>query len=160
MLRLVRRFVPVVGDYRGARFFVREGGKLHATPLLMVLIVVEATDVVFAVDSIPAIFAVTTDPFIVYTSNIFAILGLRSLFFLLAGMMGSFHYLKPALALVLTFIGVKMLISDLVHVPIALSLAVVVGLLAAGVVLSLLRPAPPVRPIEGTAPAREDETAR
>jgi tellurite resistance protein TerC len=160
ILRVFRRVFPVVNEYHGARFFVRQEGRRFATPLLAVLVAVEATDIVFAVDSIPAIFAITRDPFIVYTSNIFAILGLRSLFFLLAGMMGSFHYLKPALALVLTFIGVKMLISDLVHVPIALSLAVVVGLLAAGVVLSLLRPAPPVRPIEGTAPAREDETAR
>ena len=142
LLRAFRRVVPTVSEYHGASFFVRRDGRRWATPLLAVLVAVEATDIVFAVDSIPAIFAITRDPFIVYTSNIFAILGLRSLFFLLAGMMGSFHYLKPALAVVLTFIGVKMLISDLVHVPIALSLLVVVGLLAAGVVLSLLKPAP------------------
>jgi tellurite resistance protein TerC len=118
-----------------------------ATPLLAVLVAVEATDILFAVDSIPAIFAVTRDPFIVYTSNIFAILGLRALFFLLAGMMGRFHLLRPALAAVLAFIGVKMLVSDLVHVPAAVSLAVVLALLAAGVVASLRKPDP--RPAAG-----------
>jgi tellurite resistance protein TerC len=153
ILRVFRRIVPTVSDYRGASFFVFREGRRYATPLLAVLVAVEATDVVFAVDSIPAIFAITLDPFIVYTSNIFAILGLRSLFFLLAGMMGSFHYLKPALALVLTFIGAKMLVSDLFHVPIALSLIVVVGLLAAGVVLSLMRPLPEaVRPAHPADP--------
>jgi len=144
LLRLVRRFVPVAPAYQGARFFVRAGGRLMATPLLLVLLVVEATDIVFAIDSIPAIFAVTDDPFIVFTSNIFAILGLRALFFLLAGVVTRFHYLKVGLGLVLAFVGTKMLLSDLVHVPIGLSLAVVASLIGGSMVASLLRP--PDRP--------------
>jgi tellurite resistance protein TerC len=139
--QLFRRCVPAISDYRGARFVVREGGKLLATPLLFVLVLIEWTDVVFAVDSIPAIFAVTGDPFIVFTSNIFAILGLRSLFFLLQGVIGRFHLLKPALAAVLLFVGVKMLAMDFVKIPIGLSLGIVAGLIAAGVVASLLVPA-------------------
>jgi tellurite resistance protein TerC len=119
---------------------VVENGRRYATPLLLVVVVVEATDVVFAVDSIPAIFAITTDPFIVYTSNIFAILGLRALYFLLAGVMDRFHYLRFALALVLGFVGVKMLIAEIYKIPIAASLAVVATLLAGSVVASLLRP--------------------
>ena len=138
--RLFRRVVPAVTEYRGAHFTVVENGKRYATPLLAVLVVVEATDVVFAVDSIPAIFAVTRDPFIVYTSNIFAILGLRALYFLLAGVMDKFHYLKVGLALVLCFVGVKMLLVDLYKIPIAASLAVVALLLAGSIVASLLRP--------------------
>jgi len=146
LLRLVRRYVPVVSTYQGARFFVRAGGRLMATPLLLVLVVVEATDIVFAIDSIPAIFAVTGDPFIVYTSNIFAILGLRALFFLLAGVLTRFQYLKIGLGLVLAFVGTKMLISDLYKIPIGLSLAVVAALIGGAVVASLLRPPskPPV----------------
>ena len=146
LLRLVRRYVPVVSTYQGARFFVRTGGRLMATPLLLVLVVVEATDIVFAIDSIPAIFAVTGDPFIVYTSNIFAILGLRALFFLLAGVLTRFQYLKIGLGLVLAFVGTKMLISDLYKIPIGLSLAVVAALIGGAVVASLLRPPhkPPV----------------
>ncbi len=140
LLRLVRRVVPVVSTYQGARFFVRAGGRLMATPLLLVLVVVEATDIVFAIDSIPAIFAVTGDPFIVYTSNIFAILGLRALFFLLAGVLTRFQYLKIGLGLVLAFVGTKMLISDLFKIPIGLSLAVVAALIGGSVVASLLRP--------------------
>ncbi|MDQ7857285.1 MAG: TerC family protein [Armatimonadota bacterium] len=139
-LRLVRRIFPVTPDYREARFFVRDGSRLLATPLLLVLAVVEATDIVFAVDSIPAIFAVTKDPFIVYTSNIFAILGLRALFFLLAGVITRFHHLKYGLGLVLGFVGVKMLASDVVSVPIGLSLAVVVALIGGSVVASLVWP--------------------
>jgi tellurite resistance protein TerC len=139
-LRAFRRVVRAVPDYRGASFAVKEAGKWYATPLLMVLIVVETTDIVFAVDSIPAIFAVTTDPFIVYTSNIFAILGLRALYFLLAGMMGKFRFLKVGLGLVLAFVGVKMLVADLVKVPIAISLGVVAGLLVVSVVASLIYP--------------------
>jgi len=117
-----------------------------ATPLLLVLVVVEATDIVFAIDSIPAIFAVTGDAFIVYTSNIFAILGLRALFFLLAGVLTRFQYLKIGLGLVLAFVGTKMLISDLYKIPIGLSLAVVAALIGGAVVASLLRPPgkPPV----------------
>jgi len=137
----------VTRDYRGARFFVREGGKLLATPLLLVLLIVESTDLVFAVDSIPAIFAVTQDPFIVYTSNVFAILGLRSLYFLLAGVMHKFHYLKLGLAVVLTFVGLKMLMPELSElatgtaytIPTLLSLGVVAAILAVAVAASLLR---------------------
>jgi len=153
--RLFRRLVPAVSDYRGARFTVVENGKRYATPLLAVLVVVEATDVVFAVDSIPAIFAVTTDPFIVYTSNIFAILGLRALYFLLAGVMDKFHYLKVGLALVLCFVGVKMLLVDFYKIPIAASLAAVATLLAGSVAASLLRPRPEPLPRPVAAAAGE-----
>jgi tellurite resistance protein TerC len=144
--RLFRRLVPCTDGYRGSRFTVVEAGKRYATPLLVVLVLIEWTDLVFAVDSIPAIFAVTTDPFIVFTSNIFAILGLRSMFFLLQGVIGNFHLLKPALAAVLAFVGTKMLILDLVKIPIGVSLGVVAALIALGVVGSLLFPkqeAPP-----------------
>ncbi len=147
LVKLLKRFMPVTQDYRGASFFVREGGKLMATPLLLVLLIVESTDLVFAVDSIPAIFAVTNDPFIVYTSNVFAILGLRSLYFLLAGVMHKFHYLKLGLSAVLTFVGVKMLMPDLSEfvtgvsykIPTLLSLGVVAAILIVAVVASLLR---------------------
>lgn len=139
-LRVFRRVVRSVPDYRGASFAVKQAGTWYATPLLMVLFVVEVTDIVFAMDSIPAVFAVTTDPFIVYTSNIFAILGLRALYFLLAGMMGKFRYLNVGLGLVLAFVGVKMLVADVVKVPIAVSLAVIGGLLAISVAASLLFP--------------------
>lgn len=139
VLRLFRRLVPSAAEYHGPRFLVRQAGRWVATPLLLVLVTIEATDVVFAVDSIPAIFAVTRDPFIVYTSNIFAILGLRALFFLLAGAMGKIHYLKPALALVLLFVGAKMLLADVYKIPIAASLAVITGLLGGAVVASLVR---------------------
>lgn len=153
MLKLVRRFVPMVPEYRGGRFSVVEGGRRYGTPLLMVLVVVEATDVVFAVDSIPAIFAITSDPFIVYTSNIFAILGLRALYFVLAGMMNKFHYLKVGLGLVLAFVGVKMLIMDFYKLPVAVSLGVVLGLLAASIATSLLLPpAKPPLPEPGPEP--------
>jgi tellurite resistance protein TerC len=136
---LFRRFVPCVADYRGARFVVREGGRWFATPLFLVLVSIEGADVVFAVDSIPAVFAVTDDPFIVYTSNIFAILGLRALFFLLAGLLGRIYYLKIGLALVLAFVGVKMLISEFYKIPIALSLGVIACLLGGAVLASFLR---------------------
>ncbi len=139
-VRLARRILPMATDYHGHKFFVRQGGKLFATPLLLVLIVIETTDLVFAVDSIPAIFAVTTDPFIVYTSNIFAILGLRALYFLLAGIMGSFRFLKVGLGLVLVFVGAKMGLADFYKVPIGVSLLVVLGLIGGSVVLSLLLP--------------------
>ena len=142
LVRLFRRFIPSVPDYHGARFFVVEGGHRYATPLLLVLVAVEATDLVFAVDSIPAIFAVTTDPFIVYTSNIFAILGLRALYFLLAGVMDRFHYLKVGLALVLAFVGVKMLIVDLYKIPITMALTIIAVLISGSIVTSLLRPQP------------------
>jgi tellurite resistance protein TerC len=138
LFRLFKRLVPSVSGYHGQRFTVVKDGRRYATPLLLVLVAVEATDLVFAVDSIPAIFAVTQDPFIVYTSNIFAILGLRSMYFLLAGIIERFVYLKVGLALVLAFVGVKMLIVELYKIPIAVSLAVVATLLAGSVVVSLL----------------------
>lgn len=140
LVRLFKRLVPTVPDYHGTRFFLREKGRWYATPLLIVLLVIEGTDVVFAVDSIPAIFAVTSDPFIVYTSNIFAILGLRSLYFLLAGVIGKFHYLKVGLALVLAFVGVKMLLLDVYKIPIEISLLVIITLLGGAVAASLLWP--------------------
>jgi tellurite resistance protein TerC len=138
--RLLRRVIPAVPEYHGARFTIVKQGRRYATPLLIVLLLIEWTDVVFAVDSIPAIFAITTDPFIVFTSNIFAILGLRSLFFLLQGVIGRFHLLKPALAAVLLFVGAKMLLLDFVKVPIGVSLAVIAALIGAGVAASLLVP--------------------
>lgn len=153
LFRLFRRLVPAVGDYRGSHFTTVVAGKRHVTPLLLVLVCVEATDIVFAVDSIPAIFAITRDPFIVYTSNIFAILGLRALYFVLAGVMGRFHYLRAGLALVLAFVGSKMMLADLYEVPIVASLAVIATLLAGSVVASLMRPPaeqPPVTRPHGT----------
>jgi tellurite resistance protein TerC len=138
--RLMRRVIPAVSEYHGPRFTVVQAGKRLATPLLMVLVLIEWTDLVFAIDSIPAIFAITNDPFIVFTSNIFAILGLRSLFFLLQGVIGKFHLLKPALAAVLMFVGGKMLLIDVVELPIVVSLGVVMGLIAMGVVASLALP--------------------
>lgn len=135
--------MPVTESYRGTHFTVVEKGKRFATPLLLVLVLIEATDVVFAVDSIPAVFAVSGDPFIVYTSNIFAILGLRSLYFALAGMMERFHYLKIGLALVLAFVGGKMLLAGVYKIPIGWALGVVLVLLAGSVVASLIHtPAP------------------
>ncbi|HEY3352206.1 MAG TPA: hypothetical protein VGQ83_03090, partial [Polyangia bacterium] len=127
--------------HRDGRFFVRESGRRFATPLLLALVAVEVADIVFAVDSIPAIFGVTKDPFIVFTSNIFAILGLRALYFLLAGVMGKFRFLDAGLALVLIFVGAKMLLAEVVHVPIGVSLAVVASLIAGAILLSLWRPA-------------------
>ncbi len=141
VLALFRRFVRTTPDYDGAHFFVRQGGRLFATPLLMVLVVIEASDVVFAVDSIPAVFGVTRDVFIVYTSNIFAVLGLRALTFLVARLVKRLRYLKAALALVLAFVGIKMLIADRYRISDLVSLAVVAGLIGLSAVLSLLIPA-------------------
>jgi tellurite resistance protein TerC len=139
VVNLFRKIMPVTKEYAGAKFLARVSGKLVATPLVIVLIVVETTDLVFALDSIPAIFAVTTDPFIVYTSNVFAILGLRALYFLLAGLMGMFRFLKIGLSLVLGFVGVKMIISALdIKIPIAVSLGVIAVILTASIVASLL----------------------
>jgi tellurite resistance protein TerC len=138
--RLFQRLVPSVPEYHGSRFTVIQNGKRYATPLLAVLVLLEWTDLVFAVDSIPAIFAVTSDPFIVFTSNIFAILGLRSMFFLLAGVIGNFHLLKPSLAIVLAFVGTKMLLIDVYKIPIGISLGVIAMLIAAGVIGSILFP--------------------
>ena len=142
--RLARRFLPFTEHYEGQKFFTRVGsGAIRATPLLLVLLVVEWTDLVFAIDSIPAIFAVTRDPFLVYSSNIFAILGLRALFFVLAGAMNRFVYLKTGVAFILVFVGLKMTLSAWIHIPILLSLAVIIGSLAAAIGLSLRKaPAP------------------
>ena len=137
IVKFFRRFMPVTEKFEKDKFFVRHAGKLMATPLFLILLVVESTDLVFAVDSIPAIFAVTQDPFIVYTSNVFAILGLRALYFLLANVMDKFQYLKFGLSAVLVFIGVKMVIVDFYKIPVGLSLAVVAGILAVSVVASL-----------------------
>lgn len=139
VVKLFRKVMPVTQDYDGAKFFIRAGGALMATPLMIVLIVIETTDLVFALDSIPAIFAVTTDPFIVYTSNVFAILGLRALYFLLAGAMGQFRYLKTGLSLVLGFVGVKMLIAAIhIQIPIVISLAVIALILIVSIGASMI----------------------
>jgi tellurite resistance protein TerC len=139
VVRLVTRYIPLTHTYEGEHFFTRVDGKLTGTLLLLVLVIVEVTDLVFAVDSIPAIFAITTNTFIVYTSNVFAILGLRSMYFLLAGVVEKFHYLKMGLAIVLTFIGSKMLIvSAGVHIPIWFSLVFVAVVLLSSVVASLI----------------------
>ena len=140
VLKLLRRVMPVSAQFDGERLFTREQGRRIATPLLMVVVLVGVTDVIFAVDSIPAIFAVTLDPFIVLSSNVFAVLGLRAMFFLLQGMADRFHLLPYGLALVLAFIGAKMLLIDVVKIPVLASLGVVAGIIAATVVLSLLRP--------------------
>ncbi len=139
VVRLIARAFPVSTAATGERFFVREAGRWTITPLFLALVTVEVSDLVFAVDSIPAIFAITTDPFIVFTSNIFAILGLRSLYFLLAGMIGRFRYLNVGLAAVLIFVGAKMMLVEWVRVPIVVSLGVVAGLLVLSVVASILR---------------------
>jgi len=141
VVRWFKTLMPVTNDFREDRFFVVENGLRHATPLFVVLLLVELSDVIFAVDSIPAIFAVTTDTFIVYTSNVFAILGLRSLYFALAGVMNTFHYLKIGLGVVLAFVGVKMLLA---HSPYKLdtllALGVIIAILAVSIVVSVLRP--------------------
>ncbi|HEY4218081.1 MAG TPA: TerC family protein [Gemmatimonadaceae bacterium] len=140
IVRLVRRIVPMSRDFQGKHFFVVEQGRRLATPLLLVLILVEFTDLIFAVDSIPATFGVTTDPFLVFTSNIFAVLGLRSLYFLLAAVVDRFYLLKYGLAIILTFVGVKMLGANYFHVGIGASLGVILGVLAIAIVASLLFP--------------------
>jgi tellurite resistance protein TerC len=138
--RLARRALPFTDRYDGQHFMAEDAGRRVATPLLLVLILVEFTDLIFAIDSIPAIFGVTRDPFLVYTSNVFAILGLRSLFFLLAGIVHRFHVLKYGLAVILTFVGVKMVIADWYKIPIVVSLAVILAVLAISVVCSFLFP--------------------
>jgi tellurite resistance protein TerC len=138
LIRLVRRLLPVSDTYHGAHLTVRRDGRRLLTPLTLVLIMIEVTDVLFAVDSIPAIFGITRDLFIVYTSNVCAVLGLRSLYFLLAGVVHKFVYLKPALAIILTFIGAKMLLGDVYHIPAAVSLGVVGLVFLAAIALSLL----------------------
>ncbi len=158
LVRAFRRFVPVTDGYRGGRFVVREAGRRMATPLLVVLVCIEATDLVFAIDSIPAVFSVTTDPFLVFTSNAFAILGLRSLYFLLARALHAFRWLKPALGLVLAFAGAKLLLAHTAwKIDDVVALLVVLGTLTAGVVASLLHRAPRVTP--APAPAADDAAA-
>jgi tellurite resistance protein TerC len=140
LVKLFRRIFPVTADFRGPAFTVVENGRTFATPLLLALVAAEVTDLIFAIDSIPAIFAVTTDPFIVFTSNIFAILGLRSLYFLLASVITKFTYLKVGLSFVLIFVGAKMLLTDIYKVPILVSLGVIAGTLLISILASLLKP--------------------
>jgi len=140
VLKLCRRFIPISNDYHGASFFVRHAGRLIATPLLLVFVMVETTDLIFAVDSIPAVLAITRDPFIVFTSNIFAVLGLRALFFSLAGVMQIFHYLHYGLAAILVFVGLKMVLSDVFEIPTHVALGIVLALLLASVGASMRWP--------------------
>jgi len=137
VLRFVRRLIPLDPDAKGAALFVRTDGRLRATPLFLALILIETTDVLFALDSIPAVFAVTQDPFVIYTSNIFAILGLRALYFLLAGAIARFRYLRPGLAVVLMFLGIKMAVSHFLRIPVFLSLALICGVLVIAITASI-----------------------
>lgn len=137
LVRLARRFLPVTQDYDGSRFFLRQYGRLMATPLLLVLLLIESSDLLFALDSIPAVLAITVDPFIVYTSNVFAILGLRALYFLLAGSVQRFRYLNIGLAAILAFVGAKMLLHDLVHMPVGFSLSGIAAILLVTIAASL-----------------------
>jgi tellurite resistance protein TerC len=137
-LRLVRRVIPMTEQYHGQRFFIRENGRRLATPLFAALVVVETSDIMFAIDSVPAILSITTDEFIVFTSNAFAIMGLRSLYFLLAGLIDRFEYLKYGLAALLAFAGLKLLLSDVVHLDVWLSLGIIVTILAISVAWSLI----------------------
>jgi tellurite resistance protein TerC len=139
LIKLLRKIMPVTDTYEGDHFFIRRAGKLMATPLFLVLVLVESTDLIFAVDSIPAIFAVTQEPFIVYTSNVFAILGLRSLYFLLAGVVDKFYYLKLGLSVVLVFVGIKMTIIDFYKIPVGASLGVIATILTISIVASMIR---------------------
>ena len=138
LVRLARKFYPVTPHIRSDRFFVMKEGIRHATPLFLTLLVVESSDVIFAIDSIPAVFAVTRDPFIIYTSNVFAIMGLRSLFFLLSGAMGMFVYLKFGISFILAFVGVKMLLADLWPIPTYFSLGIIVGVLSISILMSVM----------------------
>ena len=137
LVRLARRWLPLTNEYHGHHFIVKVDGKMMATPLLLALLLVESSDVMFAVDSIPAVFAVTRDPFIIFTSNIFAILGLRSLYFVLATYMEKCRYLKHSLVFVLAYVGVKMIISNHWHIPDAASMAIIVGILLVGIMASI-----------------------
>ena len=140
VLKLFRRLVPVTEDYHADHFFVKQAGHYAATPLFIVLLVVETTDVIFAVDSIPAILGITVDPFLVYTSNVFAILGLRALYFALAGVMQLFHYLHYGLSAILVFVGAKMLLADVYKLPVGVALGVIAGILLMAVIVSIMRP--------------------
>ncbi len=140
ILKLVRKFLPISKNYVAGHFFTQIRGGLYATPLFVVLIVIETTDVVFAVDSIPAIFGITLDPFVVYSSNVFAILGLRAMYFAIAGLMDMFHYLKYGLSAILTFVGIKMLISGLYEMPDLLALGIIAALMSISILLSVFFP--------------------
>lgn len=140
VVKNARRFLRITDEYHQERFRVLKNRQWHFTPLFLVLLTIEATDLVFAVDSIPAIFAVTNDPFIVFTSNIFAVMGLRSLFFAVAGVMRLFHYLKYGLSLILTFIGVKMFIQQWIHMPVEIALTVIAVILALSILASVVFP--------------------
>lgn len=147
VLRITRRLIRTTNHYDGAKLFTRQNGMLFATPLFVVLVVVESSDLVFAIDSIPAIFAVTRDPFIVFTSNVFAILGLRALYFVLGGYLSGLRYLKPALAAVLVFVGTKMLLTDVAHIHPLISLGVIITILTIAIAASLFgKPEPPTLP--------------
>ncbi|WP_318556500.1 TerC family protein [Geobacter anodireducens] len=137
MVRLVRKLVPITKRIRDDRFFVKKGGVRAATPLFLALVMVESSDLIFAVDSIPAVLAVSRDPFIVYTSNVFAIMGLRSLYYLLANVMEMFVYLKLGVSVILAYVGVKMLLVDIYHIPIIFSLGTIVGVLAISIITSV-----------------------
>ncbi len=147
VLKFFKKIMPVTPDYVGGKFFVKQSGRLMATPLFIVLLIVETTDIIFAVDSIPAILAVTKDPFIVYSSNVFAIMGLRSLFFALAGFMKLFHHLHYGLSFVLVFVGVKMVISEIYKIPIVLSLGIILAALTVSIAASLIWPKKEDKPV-------------
>jgi len=157
ILRWVRKFMPVTEGYEGKRFFVYRDGKRYATPLFIVLLVVETTDLIFAVDSIPAVLAISSDAFIIYTSNVFAVLGLRSLYFALAGLMGLFHYLRYGLAAILSFVGLKMLCSGFYHMEIGPALGIVAGILALSITASLRWPVPQEAERGGTGGIPKDD---
>lgn len=143
VLRLFRKMMPVTNQYHGKKFFIKEAGKWVATPLFLVLLLIETSDIIFAVDSVPAIFAVTEDPFIVYTANVFAILGLRSLYFALAAVMRLFHHIHYGLSIILIFVGIKMLLAEVYKIPVTWSLGVIFLVLAVSVIASLIWPKKP-----------------
>ena len=157
LVRVARRVFPTTTTYEGQKFFTRRDGVLHATPLFLVLVLIESTDLVFAVDSVPAIFAVTRDPFIVFTSNVFAILGLRALYFVLSGYLSDLRYLRPALATILVFVGTKMALIDVVKIPSLLSLGVIAVVLSVAVTASLLVRRPESTHVPGELSPEEAE---
>ena len=150
VLRLFKKIMPIKTDYHGENFFIQDAGKWFATPLFAALLVIEMSDVVFAADSIPAVLGITQNTFLVYSSNIFAIIGLRSLYFLLNGMAGKFPYLKYGISVILLFVGVKMLISQFVHIPVLLSLGIIVGILALSIAAGRFFPAAKTQPMDKT----------
>jgi tellurite resistance protein TerC len=160
VLQLARRFIPITPGYEKAAFFVTRMGRRVATPLFLVLLMVETTDLMFAVDSIPAVLAITSDPFIVFSSNIFAVLGLRSLFFSLAGVMDLFHYLHYGLSAILIFVGLKMVLGDVYHLSTPIALGVVVAILALCVLISVLNPAPKKKKVDVAAEPPDDRARR